>query len=131
MRIRSRYKIKCDRESVWAKLMDIDALGSIISDSKGLKRIGENRYRGNLPVKAGSINGKVKTRFKLADINKPKKFRLILNGKGLGLDFDGEGVFRLKQDEACTDVSYSGNLDFHNAIPGFVKGEIHTRLKKR
>ena len=130
MKIRSRHKFKCDREHVWEKLMDVDLLGSIISDRRGIRKVGESRYRGNLPIEVGPYKGKVKTHFKLADINERKSFRLILKGKGLGLDFDGKSVFRLKEGEGCTNVSYSGNLHFHNAIPGFVQGEIHTRLKK-
>ena len=129
MRIKSKHKFNCDREQVWDSLMDIDLLSSIISDRRGLKRIGKNHYQGNLPINAAPFKGKVSTRFKLVDINEPRKFRLILSGRGLGLDFKGEGEFRLKQDGTQTRVSYSGHMNFVNAIPGFVLGEIHSRLK--
>ena len=129
MRIRSRHTFRCERELVWQRLMDIDALGSIIPDSQGLKQIGNNHYQGYLPVKVAHFKGKVSTRFKLVEISEPRMFRLVLSGRGLGLDFDGAVTFRLKNKGTHTDVSCSGNLNFHHFILGFVKVEIHTRLK--
>ena len=129
MRIRSRHTFRCERELVWNRLMDIDALGSIISNLQGLKQIANNHYQGNLPVNVASFKGNVSTRFKLVEISEPRMFQLVLSGRGLGLDFDGEVNFRLKSKGTHTDVSCSGNLNFHHFIPGFVKGEIHTRLK--
>jgi carbon monoxide dehydrogenase subunit G len=111
-------------------LVDIDVLGRIISDSKGLQEIGESRYQGKLPVKLGPLKGKVKTNVELADINEPNSFRLIVKGICSGVRLNGEGIFRLKERENVTTVRYTGNLRMGDGIPGFVKGEAKGRLQK-
>ena len=130
MRINSSHELKCDHERVWDKLMDIDVLSNIISGSKGLKEIGENEFQGRLPIKLGPIKGRVKTRFKLVEINKPKSFRLIVKSKDSKMPFTGDGVFRLKQKENVVTVRYTGEAHLGGAIGHFGKSKAKQTLKK-
>lgn len=109
MKIKSKHEFNgCDAEQVWEKLLDIELLGSIIPDSKGLKKVGRNKYESWIPmtVKLKPTKVKVKTKvkitFELKKINKPKSFRLIANGKGLKAD----GTFRLREEKNVTTVNY-------------------------
>lgn len=106
MRIRSKHRIKCDREQVWDKLMDFNFLGGTIPGLKGLKKIGRNKYEGWIPFRGKPLGIKVKAdvkaTFELKKINKPRSFRLIATGTGL----KSKGDFRLKRNENATIVSY-------------------------
>jgi carbon monoxide dehydrogenase subunit G len=130
MHIEGSYEFDFKRELVWDVLMDIDVLGSIIPGSQGLQEIGENNYQGKLPVKLGPIKGKFKTKFKLADINKPKSFQLIVKSKGPGVRFTGEGVFRLNHKENVTAVRYARDVRIGGAIAPVVKGTVKRSVKK-
>ena len=136
MRIKCRYDFNCEREQVWDKLMDIDVLGGIISDSKGLQEIGKSRYHGKLPVKLGPVNGKIRVRFRLADIKEPKSFRLAVETKDAPVRITAKGVFCLKQHDNVAAVRYTGNLKLRNPVagldlvPGPLKKEAKHKLEK-
>ncbi len=134
MKIKSKHKFKCcDPEQVWEKLMDIDLLGSIIADGKGLKKVGRNRYKGMLPLKMPAIKGKLATTFKLEDIDKPKKFRLNVRGKNGAIRVSSKGNFKLSK-EPDTTVRYEGRLNLGFKLPAGVKagmpGPVNKEAKK-
>ncbi len=110
MKIKGKHSFKCgDREQVWEKLTDIDYLAGLIADSKGLKQVGKNTYKGKLPLKAGPIKGKMATTFKLKSINKPKSFQLSVWGKQDKLKVSSKGKFTLSKKSGAT-ASYAGSL---------------------
>ena len=100
--------------------MDIDLLGSIISDGKGLKQTGKNSYKGNLPLKIPAIEGKLATTFKLEDIDRPKDFRLQVRGKNGAIRVSSNGKFALSR-EPGTVVRYEGSLKLAFKLPAGVK----------
>jgi len=109
--IKSRHEFKCcDPEQVWEKLMDIDLLGSIIADGRGLKKVDNNRYRGKLPVSLGPIQGKLQTTLKLKKLDKPKRFTLEVFGKWHDQRVSGKGTFTLSKSGGSTKVKYIGGL---------------------
>ena len=112
------------------------SLGSIIPGSRGLEEIGENKYQSKLAVRVGPVNGKFEANFELADIKKPKSFRLIVTTKDAPIRIAGNGVFRLNQDEDVTSVRYSGDLKVGDKVagldlvPGPLKKETKHKLVK-
>ena len=102
--------ISCNPEQVWEKLMDIDLLGGIIADGKGLNRVGANKYKGKLPVSLGPIQGKLRTTLKLKKLDKPKRFNLKVYGKWNDQRVSGEGTFTLSKNGCSTKVKYRGGL---------------------
>ncbi len=130
MKIKSKHEFKCcDPEQVWEKLMDIDLLGSIIADGKGLKKIGRNRYKGKLPLKMPAIKGKLATTFKLEDIDKPKNFRLYVRGKNGAIRVSSKGKFELSK-EPDTTVRYEGRLKLGFKLPAGVKAGMPSPVNK-
>ncbi len=73
IKITSAHKFSCHPELVWDKLMDIDLLGSIIADGKGLKKVSPKKYKGKLPVNAGPLRGKLATTIMLKKQKKPER----------------------------------------------------------
>lgn len=131
MKIKSNHEFKCcDSAQVWEKLMDIDYLSSVISDRKGLKRTGKNKYRGKLPVKMGPIKGKLDTTFKLNDIDKPKDFRLNVRGKNGTIRVLCTGKFKLSK-EPDTTVRYEGRLNLFCKLPFGVKADMPGPVNKK
>ena len=124
MKIRGKHKFKCgDREQVWEKLTDIDYLAGLIADSKGLKQVDKNTYKGKLPLKAGPIKGKMATTFKLKAVNKPKSFQLSVWGKQDTLRVSSRGEFTLRE-ESDTIVRYAGSLKLYFQLPAGIKAGV-------
>ena len=114
MKIRSKHEFKCcDPEQVWEKLLDIDLLSSIISDGKGLRKVGKNKYRGKLPVKQAPINGKLDTSFTLRKIDESKYFQLYVRGKIDNIRVSNRGTFSLSEYKDKTTVNYKGRLKIY------------------
>ncbi|MCY3796764.1 MAG: SRPBCC domain-containing protein [Chloroflexi bacterium] len=114
MKIKSKHEFNCcDPDQVWEKLTDIDLLSSIISDRKGLNKVGKNKYRGKLPVKRNPINGKLDTTFTLKDIKEPKRFSLNVRGKKDKIRVSNRGTFSLGKYEGTTTVNYKGSLKIY------------------
>ena len=114
MTIKSEHKFKCcDRDQVWEKLMDIDLLGSIIADGRGLNQVGPNKYRGRLPVSLGPIQGRLRTTLKLNNIEEPKQFTLKVQGKWHDQRVSGKGTFTLSKSGCSTKVKYRGRLTLY------------------
>ena len=123
MKIRSKHEFNCcDPEQVWEKLLDIDLLSSIISDRKGLRKVGNNRYRGKLPVKQAPINGKLDTSFTLRQIDEPKHFRLHVRGKIDNIRVTNRGTFSLSEYKDKTTVNYKGSLKI------YFKGPLNAKI---
>ena len=111
MTIKSKYEFKsCNPEQVWEKLMDVDLLGGIIADGKGLNKVGANKYEGKLPVSLGPIEGRLRTTLKLKKLDKPKRFTLKVYGKWRDQRVSGKGTFTLNKSGCSTKVKYEGGL---------------------
>ena len=134
MKIRSKHKFNCcNPEQVWEKLTDIDYLGGIIADGKGLKKVGKNTYKGKLPLQMPGNKGKLATTFKLKDLDKPKSFRLYVWGKNGALRVSSKGEFNLRK-RSGTAASYMGNLKLFYKLPAGIKagalGPMNKEAKK-
>lgn len=130
MKIKSKHEFKCcNPEQVWEKLMDIDYLSNVISDRKGLKRAGKNKYRGKLPVTMDPIEGKLDTTFKLIDIDKPKNFRLYVRGKNGAIRVSSKGKFKLSKKPSTT-VRYEGCLSLGFKLPAGIKAGMPGPVNK-
>lgn len=116
MHIEGSYEFKSDRELVWAALMDIEVLGSIIPGSKGLQEIGADKYQSKLAVKVGPVSGKFESTFELADVQPPESYRLIVAGKGPAGHVTGEGTIRLEQQPEKTVMHYAGDAKIGGKI---------------
>lgn len=111
MAIKSEHDFKCcEREQVWEKLMDIDLLGSIIADGRGLSQVGRNRYEGRLPVSLGPIQGNLLTTLNLMNLDRPNRFTLHVQGKWHDQRVSGKGTFTLSKNGCSTKVLYRGKL---------------------
>lgn len=111
MTITSEHEFKtCDPEQVWEKLMDIDLLGGIIADGRGLSQVGRNRYEGRLPVSLGPIQGNLRTTLRLRNLDRPNRFTLNVQGRWHDQRVSGNGTFTLSKNGRSTNVKYRGNL---------------------
>lgn len=123
MTITSEHEFKtCDPEQVWEKLMDIDLLGGIIADGRGLSQVGRNRYEGRLPVTLGPIQGRLRTTLKLKKLDRPKRFTLKVYGKWHDQRVSGKGTFTLRKIGGSTKVKYRGKLTL------FMRGPLRVRI---
>ncbi len=134
MKVKSKHTFKCcDPEQVWDKLMDVDRLGSIITEGKGLKKVGRNKYKGKLPLKMPVVKGDLATTFRLKGVDTPNEFRLNVRGKNGNIRVSSRGTFKLSQ-EPDTVVTYEGRLKLYFKLPAGIEagmpGPVNTEAKK-
>ncbi|MDE2859437.1 MAG: SRPBCC domain-containing protein [Chloroflexota bacterium] len=124
MRIRSRHKIKCDRESVWDRLIDFKYLSRVIPGGRRFSQSGRNKFKGTLSV---PILGKIKVTLTRKNITEPKSFRLNVYSKGI---VNGNVNFTLFQKGDCqTELNIEGTLNLKGVLKAG-EGAVQKKLKK-
>ena len=77
---------------------------------------GEDSYNAVLKIGIGALKGAFSGHVRLQDKQPPSQYKLAVEGKG-GLGFlKGEGLIRLEESGAGTNVSYSGEVQIGGLI---------------
>ena len=130
MNIRGTHRITCDREQIWARLIDFNYLGRVIPGGKRFSQSGRSKYKGTLSVRVSFVKVKLNATLTREKTRRPRAFRLRIYAKGKKIRISGKIDFRLQQIGASeTELDYKGDLDFRG-VPGFVIGKVQKRLKK-
>ena len=130
MNIRGAHRIKCDREQIWARLIDFNYLGRVIPGGKRFSQSGRSKYKGTLSVRVSFVKVKLNATLTREKTKRPCSFRLRVYARGGGAKVSGKVDFKLNRMGECeTELSYKGDLDFQG-VPGFVIGKVQKRLKK-
>lgn len=97
MKINGSYKLPADPETVWAVLLDPDALAKSIPGAKSFTPDGDDAYTVDLSVGVASIRGDYSGSVVVADQQPTSSFRLIVEGKGAKGALSGSALFTLSQ----------------------------------
>ena len=104
------------REIVWSRLLDPDALASCIPGCQELKLVGDETYEATIRVGIGAISGAYSGRVTLSDRDELSSFRLTVEGKGPTGNVRGEGVLKFGSQGASTEVRVSGDAQITGLI---------------
>lgn len=110
MKIQGTYAIAAPRESVWAALMDPQALARALPGCEKLEPDPAGGYRALLKVGIAGISGRYEARVEIIDPVPPQSYHLKVDGKGAGGFLKGEGVLTLSDEPGGTPVAYTGDI---------------------
>jgi carbon monoxide dehydrogenase subunit G len=110
MKLSGTYKFEAPQQRVWAFLIDAQKLQRCIPGVKSLDTVGENEYAGEIDVGIAAVKGQYKGRVKLEDLQPPKHYRIVIDGKGRQGFIKGTGTLDLTETGANeTTLTYAGD----------------------
>ncbi|MGH9631902.1 MAG: SRPBCC family protein [Bryobacteraceae bacterium] len=110
MKISGSYNVDLPREAAYELLQDPEVLAKSMPGCDRLDRIGEDEYAMKMKMAIASISGLFDGKVRLADQQPPEGFRLIVEGAGKVGFMKGEGLLRLSNQEAGTEIRYEGDV---------------------
>ncbi|HJM54565.1 MAG TPA: carbon monoxide dehydrogenase subunit G [Dehalococcoidia bacterium] len=113
MKINGSYKLPADPETVWAILLDPDALAKSIPGAQSFTPAGDDAYEVDLSVGVAAIRGNYSGRVEVTDQQPTSSFRLLVEGKGAKGAVNGSALFTLSQGkpgETVVDVEGGGEV---------------------
>ena len=118
MKIEGTHELHASPERVFETLIDPQVLQRCIPGCERLEESGENSYSATLKVGVGSIKGVFTGNVRLADVQPPRHFRMIVDGKGQPGFVKGAGDIDIEAQQGVTTVSYKGDIQVGGTIAG-------------
>lgn len=112
MKINGSYKLPADPQTVWATLLDPDALAASIPGAQSLTPVGDDAYTVDLSIGVAAIRGDYSGRVVVTDREPGTSFRLVVEGKGSKGSVIGSALFTLVESKPGeTEVTVWGEGD--------------------
>jgi carbon monoxide dehydrogenase subunit G len=108
MKLSGTYTFAAPRQRVWEFLIDPERLAKCIPGCDKLEKVGENEYTGEINVGIAGVKGLYKGRVKLEDLQPPKHYRIVVDGKGKQGFIKGTGTLDLEEADGKTILTYQG-----------------------
>lgn len=110
MKVGGTYTFPAPIERVWQFLIDPERLSKCIPGCDKLETIGENEYSGEINVGIAAVKGLYKGKVKLEDLQPPKHYKILVDGKGKQGFIKGTGTLDLEsKGPSETLLSYTGD----------------------
>ena len=110
MDIKGAYKIAADREKVWAALNDPAVLKKCLPGCEKLDKESDTAFSATIKAKIGPVSAKFSGAVTLEDMDPPKGYRLVGEGKGGVAGFaKGSAKVTLTEDGGATVLSYDAD----------------------
>ena len=117
MKLSGSYVVPVPRERAYELLQDPVILAKCMPGTDSLDKVGEDEYEMKMKMAIASISGLFAGKIRIADPNKPGRFKLIVEGTGKIGFVKGEGVLNLElQGEASTEVKFDGEVQVGGTI---------------
>ena len=118
MKIAGSYELPQERERAWTLLQDPVVLADAIPGCEELVQTGPDEYAMRMKLIIASLNGVFAGKVRLADQDRPDRFRLLVEGSGKIGFVKGEGVLTLAPANERTEVRYEGDVQIGGMIAG-------------
>ena len=116
MKIEGTHELHTSPERVYETLIDPVVLQRCIPGCERLEKTGENAYSTTLRAGVGSIKGLFTGNVRLEDMQPPRHFRMVVDGKGQPGFLKGSGDLDIEAREGVTIVSYKGEVQVGGTI---------------
>ncbi|GAC1360458.1 MAG: hypothetical protein NVS4B8_19790 [Herpetosiphon sp.] len=103
MKFSGSQVINAPRERVWTVLNDIEALKTLIPGVQSLDEVEPNTFKGIAKIGIANVKGEYTGTVKMQDIDPPKGYRLVGEGRGKPGHVTGEG--RITLDETTSETT--------------------------
>lgn len=117
MKLSGSHTFNAPRDKVWATLIDIEALRTLIPGVESLEEVEPNTYKGVAKIGVAGIKGEYTGTVKLTDIDAPTGYRLLGDGRGKPGHVKGEGTLELIEEAPNqTLLRYAGDVQVGGMI---------------
>ena len=107
MRQSGEHRIEAQRGAVWAALNDPDVLARCIDGCEEMRQVGDDAFVAKVRAMVGPVSALFEGEVKLADLDPPKSYRLLVSAKGGAAGFGkGEASVSLEEDGGATVLRY-------------------------
>jgi carbon monoxide dehydrogenase subunit G len=129
MKIEGRHEIHSPPEHVFQSLTDPQILQRCIPGCVSLEKSAEATYVATMKVGIGPVKGTFKGNVRLEDMQPPKHYRMIVDGKGAPGFAKGTGDFNLHENSGGTAIAYTGEMQVGGVIAGVGQRMIEAAAK--
>ncbi len=129
MKISGVQAVPVDPKRAYEALQDPVLLAKSMPGCDRLERAGEDVYDMKMKMLLASISGQFEGRVQIAEKNPPESFKLIVEGHGKIGFVKGEGLLRIHQNGAGTEVAYDGDVQVGGTIASVGQRLIDTTAK--
>jgi carbon monoxide dehydrogenase subunit G len=107
MRQSGEHRIGADRRAVWTALNDPEVLAKCIEGCESMVKVGDDAFVAKVRARVGPVSAVFEGSVKLADLDPPKSYRLVVSAKGGAAGFGkGEAKVTLAEDGGATILRY-------------------------
>ncbi|MCP4425248.1 MAG: carbon monoxide dehydrogenase subunit G [Chloroflexi bacterium] len=110
------YEFTAPQELVWEMLLDADVLARIMPGCEKLERVDENMFQGKLKIRIGPVQGVFQGKVEMSDMQPPRGYHIIVNGRGSSGVVRGKGFMTLEPTETGTKLNYEGTAQVSGRI---------------
>ncbi len=117
MKIQGNFTFNADRAKVWDTLLSPDILADCIPGCQSLEPDGPNAYKIAMRVGVAAVRGSYTGGVTLADLDRPRSYRMIVQGRGAGGSARGEATITLTDaPDGATQIAVSGDAQVTGVI---------------
>src|SRR5262252_245738 len=108
MKLAGDYLFDAPVREVWDALFDPAVLAAVMPGCEKLERV-DGRYRGELNVKVGPVQGKFTGTVDLKDTQEPRSYTMIIDGRGAPGFVKANAAVALEPEGAGTRIRYNAD----------------------
>jgi hypothetical protein len=110
MKLNGTQTFPAPRQKVWEFLIDPQRLARCMPGCEKLETAGENEYSGVINVGLAAVKGVYNGKVKIAELQPPAHYKMLLDGKGKQGFIKGSGTIELEEKDGQTLLTYSGDV---------------------
>ena len=118
MKLEGEYLFDAPHQAVWDGLMDPEVLAATMPGCEKLELVAEDTYEGELNIRVGLVQGKVKGKIELKDIEPPNSYTMIVDGQGAQGFVKATAKVQLNPDGEKTRMVYHSDAQVGGRIAG-------------
>ncbi len=116
MKLEGTHTISAPRELVWQKLLDPQVLARSLPGCEKIEPNSDGSFHAELKVGIAAVKGTYHGRIEILDPVPPERYRMKVEGQGIGGFLRGEGNLTLTESASGTLISYSGEAQVGGVI---------------
>lgn len=142
MTLTGQHTVNASAQTIWNMMMDPDTLARITPGITSLERIDEENFKAIAEVKVGPVGGAFSGNLKIANLDMPRSFTLIVQQNSKIGNANAEVDIKLdEKTPGQTDVSFTGDVKLSGMlasmgqrvltpVANMLSGQFFTALQK-
>ena len=117
MKIQGNFTFNADRDKVWDMLLSPEVLAGCIPGCQSLEPDGPHAYKVAMRVGVAAVRGSYAGSVSLADLDRPRSYRMLVQGRGSGGSVRGEALIEFADAPgSATQISVAGDAQVTGVV---------------